>query len=106
MLRKLMHQVTGVLMLCALALPSAKAEVTQAGDSGFSVSQALDTTASVDEAWAAMTQRVSEWWHPDHSWSGDAANFYIRAELGGCFCERLPGVDGKPDGGVEHLRII
>ena len=95
-----------MVILLAGILPTAQAEVVQAGDSGFSVSQAVDTTASVDEAWAAMTQRVAEWWHPDHSWSGDAANFYIRAELGGCFCERLPGVAGKPEGGVEHLRII
>jgi len=94
-----------VIMLAAL-VPTAQAEVTQAGDSSFTVSHTVETTASSNEAWETMTQRVGEWWHPDHSWSGDAANFYIRAELGGCFCERLPGADGKPDGGVEHLRII
>ncbi|HKX57167.1 MAG TPA: hypothetical protein VJN01_13740, partial [Xanthomonadales bacterium] len=94
------------IILASCWLSAAQAEVTGAGDSGFTVTSSVTTAASPQQAWAALTQRVSEWWHPDHSWSGDAANFYIRAELGGCFCERLPGVDGQPDGGVEHLRII
>ncbi len=106
MMRKAVLQITSVLMLCALALPAAQAEVTHSGDSSFTVSHTTDTSASPAEAWATLTERIAEWWHPDHSWSGDAANFSIRAELGGCFCERLPGTDGKPDGGVEHLRII
>jgi uncharacterized protein YndB with AHSA1/START domain len=106
MSRKAVLRVISVFMLCAIVLPTAQAEVTQSGDSSLTVSQTVDSQASADEIWAAMTQRVAEWWHPDHSWSGDATNFYIRAELGGCFCERLPGVGGKPDGGVEHLRVI
>ncbi len=106
MSRQTVHQVIGVLMLCAISLPAAQAEVTQSGDSSFTVSHTIETAASPADAWAALTQRISDWWNPDHSWSGDAANFYIRAELGGCFCERLPGKDGNPEGGVEHLRII
>jgi len=105
-LRKAVPQLIGAFMLCALALPAAQAEVVQAGDSSFTVSHTVATKASTEQAWTAMTQRVAEWWHPDHSWSGDAANFYIRAELGGCFCERLPATDGKAEGGVEHLRIF
>jgi hypothetical protein len=100
-----MKPLIGTILLLVLGLPTAQAEVTQSGDSSFAVSHSITTTASTEQSWAAM-QRIAEWWHPDHSWSGDAGNFYIKAELGGCFCERLPGADGQADGGVEHLRII
>lgn len=101
-----MNQKWALLLLASCWISVAQAEVTEAGDSSFTVSHTVSTPATPQKVWAAMTQRISEWWHPDHSWSGDAANFYVRAELGGCFCERLPGADGQPDGGVEHLRII
>lgn len=84
----------------------AQAEVKQASDTSFTVSHSVTTPASPQQAWKAMTEDISQWWNGAHSWSADASNFYIRAELGGCFCERLPGADGQPDGGVEHLRII
>jgi len=44
---------------------------------------------------------VDQWWNGDHSWTGNAANLYMKLERGGCFCERLP-----ENGRVEHLRII
>jgi hypothetical protein len=28
------------------------------------------------------------------------------ANAGGCFCERVPGKDGAPDGQIEHMRVI
>ena len=48
-----------------------------------------------------MTSHVDQWWSAEHSWSADAANLYMKIEIGGCFCERLPD-----NGRVEHLRII
>ncbi len=95
-----------MVLLLTLCLSTAQAEVTQSGDSSMTVSHMVTTKATAEQAWAAMTQRIADWWHPDHSWSGDAGNFYIKAELGGCFCERLPASDGGREGGVEHLRII
>lgn len=95
-----------VLIVMATWLSVAHAEVTEVSDSSFTVSHSVNTPASPQQAWNAMTQDIAKWWNGDHSWSGDAANFYVRAELGGCFCERLPGIDGQADGGVEHLRII
>ena len=97
---------TLMLVVLATGLPVAQAEVTEVSDSSFTVSHSVTTAASMQQAWNAMTQDIAKWWNGDHSWSGDAANFYVRAELGGCFCERLPGTDGQADGGVEHLRII
>jgi hypothetical protein len=85
-----------------LSLPSlCQAEVSGSSDAGFTVTQAVTTKASVKRAWQGMMGHIDQWWHPDHTWSGDAGNLYIKPRIGGCFCERL-----EPRGEVEHLRII
>jgi uncharacterized protein YndB with AHSA1/START domain len=82
------------------ALPLS-AELTQSGDSGFTVAHRIETAVAPKEVYRVMTAHIDQWWNPDHSWSKQAANLHLRAEPGGCFCERLP------DGGfVEHLGII
>ena len=85
--------------LLALA-PGLRAEVKAVQDNGFTVQHAVTTPASPEQVYAAM-QNIGGWWNPDHSWTGEAANLYLDARPGGCFCERM--ADG---GGVEHLRII
>jgi len=85
--------------LCPAA--PARAELTQSGEQGFTVVQRLETPAAPAEAYRVMAGHIDQWWNPDHSWSGQAANLHIRAEPGGCFCETLPN-----GGFVEHLRII
>jgi len=85
-----------------LSLPLlCQAEVSSSSDAGFTVTQAVTTKASVKRAWQGMMGHIDQWWHPDHTWSGDADNLYIKPRIGGCFCERL-----EPRGEVEHLRII
>jgi len=86
------------LMLTALPL---RAEITQSGEHGFSVSHTATTPAEPFVVYRTMTSHIDQWWNGDHSWSGDAANLYMDVEQGGCFCERLPD-----KGRVEHLRII
>jgi uncharacterized protein YndB with AHSA1/START domain len=77
------------------------AEVLSSGDGGFSISHTVEIAASPEVVWPTMTSHIDQWWNGAHSWSADASNLYIEAEVGNCFCERLP------DGGkVEHLRII
>lgn len=93
-----------VSLVCAAALftsLAAQAEVTRSLDDAFSVKHTAPVQASNAEVFDAMTRRISEWWHPDHSWSGDAANFYFTPGAGGCFCERLAN-----GGSVEHLHVI
>lgn len=77
------------------------ADVIHGGEDGFTVRHSVDTQAEAALVYRTMTAHIDQWWNPDHSWSGEAANLHLKAERGGCFCERLP------DGGfVEHLRII
>ena len=96
---------SGLIML-SLSLPLAcRAEVSNIAANGFTIRHTVATGATGDIAWKTMTRHVDEWWNPEHSWSGSAANMYIEPKVGGCFCERLPG-EGEERGGVEHLRII
>jgi hypothetical protein len=85
-----------------LSLPSlCQAEVSGSSAAGFTATQSVTTNASVKHAWQGMMGHIDQWWHPDHTWSGDAGNLYIKPRIGGCFCEHL-----EPRGEVEHLRII
>lgn len=96
----------GLAVLCAAALAAAgpgkaTAEVERLDAGGFTVALERTIAAEPKEVYAALTRRVSEWWEGSHSWSGDAANLYLDATPGGCFCERL-----ENGGWVEHLRVI
>lgn len=90
------------LMFLLLSLPVlSQAEVTYSNPDGFAVTHTVATSASTEQSWDHMINHIDQWWHSDHSWSGDASNFHIKPGVGGCFCEHLP-----PGGEVEHLRII
>src|SRR5690348_2391959 len=51
-------------------------------------------------AMAAALASIDRWWNGQHSYSGNAANLSLKAEAGGCFCERWT------DGEVEHGRVV
>ena len=90
-----------LLLALLLAVPLAQAELLDAGPGGFTTRHVVDLPVPPAELYRVLVEEVSQWWSPEHSWSGDAANLYIDAKPGGCFCERL--ADG---GWVEHLRIV
>lgn len=89
-----------VLAAALLLLPQALgAEVVDVAATGFQVKHTATVSVTPAVAYAALLE-PSRWWHPSHSFSGDAANLSLDAKVGGCFCERLPG------GGAEHLRVV
>ena len=88
-------------LLLALAANPAAAELTRSDAQGFAVVHAAETPVTPERAYAALAGEIDKWWSPDHSWSGDAANFYMKVAQGGCFCEKLPG-----GGNAEHLRLL
>lgn len=97
--------------LAALALTAggesaAIAKVDAAEDTHLAVSTELDIAAPPQALWAVMVT-PSRWWSGEHSWSGDARNFWMTVRPGGCFCETLPpSKDRKARGFVEHARVI
>lgn len=88
-------------LMMVLLSSTAVAEVSNAGANGFTVSHSLDTDKEPFVVYRTITSHINEWWSGDHSWTGDAANLYMKVERGGCFCERLPN-----NGRAEHLRLI
>lgn len=84
--------------------PPAFAEVVQAGGEGFAIRIEAEVTASPEKVWAALVE-PARYWNPEHSWSGDSANFTLEAEAGGCFCENLPAADGAPSGSAVHMQV-
>lgn len=98
--------IPGKNLLTALFMPFpilCQAAVLSVTDSGFAVSHTIETGATPPKSWSIMLDHIDQWWNPEHTWSGSAGNLYVKAEVGGCLCERLPETGGA---GVEHLRII
>jgi len=86
---------------------SAHAEVVQASDAGFVVSNERSLPGISPSAAWAMLVLPGQWWDSAHSWSGDAANMTLDPRAGGCFCEAIPPADeGGEAGSVEHMRVI
>lgn len=84
---------------CLIAMP-VHAEVVSSAQGRFTVRETAHVEASTKHVWQMMTW-PQDWWSPDHTWSGDAANMWLDARAGGCWCERLPN-----GGFAEHLRVI
>ncbi|MEL1250699.1 ATPase [Aurantiacibacter gilvus] len=85
-----------------LSVPAA-AEVVESATGGFASTHYALVAADRDTVWEQLVH-PENWW--SHSWSDDSANLSLDPQAGGCFCERIPGVDGYPDGSVEHMRVV
>lgn len=84
--------------------PVATAKVIDQGDAGFTVAHTAQVAATPADVWK-MLRTPDKWWSKDHSWSGDAANFWLDSQAGGCFCEKLPDT-GAGVGSVQHARVL
>lgn len=89
--------------LAALAAGPAQAEIVDSHHGGFASVRTAVVAAEPAAVWDELL-RPERWW--SHTWSNDSANLSLDPRAGGCFCETLPGADGKPDGGVEHGRVV
>lgn len=90
-----------------LSTPAA-AKVSESSSSGFVIQLGIDVPADADRTWTELVA-PRKWWSPEHSYSGDAANFSLDPRAGGCFCEVLPNKTSPkaaPRGSVEHMRVV
>lgn len=87
-------------LLAFVIVPAARAEVTDAGANGFTVTHEVTIAADRAVVYEAVVKRVGDWWSSDHTVSGNAANLYIDTELPGCFCETL-----GERAGLVHLTV-
>lgn len=95
-------------LLAAILAPSlatpAAAKLIDQTEAGFTSAHSARVAASPDDVWK-MLRMPQNWWSGEHSWSGDATNFWMDTQAGGCFCEKLPGGEGQM-GSVQHARIL
>jgi hypothetical protein len=91
-----------VILALSLSSPAA-AKLIDQSDAGFTSAHSARVAATPDDVWK-MLRAPQNWWSAEHSWSGDAANFWMDTQAGGCFCEKLPG-EGQL-GSVQHARIL
>jgi len=94
-----------ILMAAGLAAPPAAAKIIDQSDIGFTVAHTAQVAAAPEDVWK-MLRMPDKWWSKEHSWSGDAANFWLDSQAGGCFCEKLPAEAGGTMGSVQHARIL
>jgi len=91
------------------SMTAAGAEVTNTADNGFTVQHQTVIANDAEAVWKAMVP-PSSYWNSDHSWTGDAKNFYLVPQAGGCFCELIRTASGdnikSSDGSVQHMRVI
>jgi uncharacterized protein YndB with AHSA1/START domain len=89
-----------VAALVAAAGTSSRADVVDAGATGFTVKIMRHVDAPPPKVFATAVA-VGTWWAADHTYSGVAANLTIDPKPGGCWCEQL--VSG---GGVKHMEVV
>ena len=89
----------GLGIICCVG-NDAWAEVREIRNDAFTIESIVTTTASPAEVYRALGT-VSEWWDPEHTWSGSSKNLSLQLQAGGCFCEQL--ADG---GSLQHGRVI
>lgn len=76
------------------------AEVKNSTAQGFIIHHHFETTQSIERVYQAISTEISQWWHPDHTYSGAATNLSLDARAGGCFCEIWDGSE------VQHLQVV
>ncbi len=87
-------------LILSLFSITAHADVTSAGPGGFTLEHELVIDANRGRVWQAAVREIGQWWHDDHTISGDASRMRIEARPLGCFCEDLGG-----NNGVVHLVV-
>ena len=74
-----------------LGLPfAAQAEIVTATSDHFALKLEAESVLTPEEVWARLIV-PADWWHGEHSYSGDAANLSLEAKAGGVWREDWDG---------------
>jgi uncharacterized protein YndB with AHSA1/START domain len=88
-------------LLCLLGLlvwTHSPGEIVSSSDTHFVLHHEANATVSRDRLWARLV-RPADWWHPDHTYSGDAGHLSLDPAAGGLWREDWPG------GSVTHGEV-
>ena len=82
-----------------LAGSPAGAEVVSSSAGHFELRHEATSMLAPEALWARLVDPAA-WWHPDHTYSGDAANLSLDPVAGGLWLEKWA------DGSVAHGEVI
>jgi uncharacterized protein YndB with AHSA1/START domain len=85
--------------IAAAAATPALADIVSTSDSHYVLRHEGTTALSPEATWQRLVAPQS-WWHPDHTYSGDAENLELDAQAGGLWREEWPG------GSVAHGQVL
>lgn len=95
-----------VLFLTASLLPglltaagAARAEIIESSPRHYVLRHEAASSRSPEALWQRLIEPAS-WWHPDHTYSGDAANLSLDLRAGGLWLEEWAG------GSVAHGEVL
>jgi uncharacterized protein YndB with AHSA1/START domain len=88
-----------IAVLTAAAMTPVRADVVSAADSHYVLRHEGTTPMSPEATWERLVAPAS-WWHPDHTYSGDAGNLDLDVRAGGLWREEWPG------GSVAHGQVV
>lgn len=78
---------------------NAAAEVVSSSTTHYVLRHEATSARSPEALWERLVAPAS-WWHPDHTYSGDAANLSLDAKAGGLWLEDWAG------GSVAHGEVL
>lgn len=87
------------MVVLSWAVAPARAEVIDSTPQGFRIVHSIDVDVAPESVWRALEEPAG-WWHPDHTWSGDAGNLSLEVVPDGCFCEAWD------KGASVHLNVV
>lgn len=93
----LKHALIGIVAACAAG--SATAEIVAATPDHYTLRHEATSLMAPDVLWSRLIS-PDTWWHPDHTYSGDAHNLWLNPNAGGPWMESW---DGNV---VEHGRVL
>jgi uncharacterized protein YndB with AHSA1/START domain len=96
-----MRLILPLVTLVYLTAVAAQADVIESTPSGFTIRTSVEIAATPRSVYNALSAQVSNWWDPEHTWSGNPRNMSIDARAGGCFCEKLTS-----GGTVAHMTVV
>lgn len=82
-----------------LACAAAHADIVESSDSHYVLRHEATSPLAPDALWARLVV-PSSWWHPDHTYSGDAGNLALDPRAGGLWREAWEG------GSVVHGSVL
>jgi len=87
------------LSVIGVGVGCAQAEVISSSGTGFQLAHEAQSSRSPDELFARLME-PSQWWDPEHSYSGDASNLSMADEAGAYWREDWRG------GSVIHGQVL